>query len=367
MTEHVDAVVLGAGFVGTGVARALASRGARVVVLDADPRGGLGSRAAAGVAVPSLRLAADPTLLEFVRAGKTCLDTEVAALEREDPAVRRGRGVLRLALRDPQRQELEETAGGAGIALGRWLPVDELAAAEPLLAGGPAQGGFLDESGYVVDADRYLAAVAGEAAARGADLRLGTAATSVAGTARGAVVEVDGGAAIECGAAVIAAGAWTSRLPGLAELGVGPLRGQALELRPAVEAGGLTHVVSTYLGYLAPGAGGVLVGATEEDAGFVADVTIAGLLHLTSAAARVAPRLRGARFVRAWAGLRSVTPSGRPLIGWLPGAGRVAVATGHGGQGVLTAGLTAAAVAELIERGASDVAAPFDPAGARRT
>jgi len=363
MTERLDVVVLGAGFVGASVAHALAGRGVRVAVLDASPRGGLGSRAAAGVAVPSLRLAGDPVLLEFVRAGKARLDAELAELERTGAAdgVRRGSGVVRLALREPQRAELEAAAGGAGMELGRWLSGAELAELEPLLAGGPALGGYLDSSGYVVDADRYLGMLAGGAARLGASFRLGTAASRVSASPGGVDVETSAGA-IECQVVVVAAGAWSSRLAGVEALAVRPLRGQALALGPV--SGGLRHVVSTYLGYLAPAADGVLVGATEEDAGYAADVTVAGLVHLTSTAARVAPSLREARFLRAWAGLRAVTPSGRPLIGWLSGTRRVIVATGHGGQGVLTAGLTAAAVVELIERGASDVAAPFEPARA---
>lgn len=359
MAERRDVVVLGAGFVGASVAGALAGRGARVVVLDADRAGGLGSRAAAGVAVPSLRLAADPVLLEFVRAGKRRLDAEVAELERGGAGVRRGSGVLRIALRDGQRDELERTAAGAGMDLGRWLDPGALAEAEPLLAGGPAQGGFLDPGGYLVDVAGYLGALAGAAARAGAELRLGTAATRVAAGADGVTVGTDAGD-VRCDTVVVAAGAWSSRLPGLGVPGVRPLRGQALTLAPS--SGDLRHVVSSYLGYLAPAADGVLVGATEEDAGYAADVTAAGLLHLTSAAARVAPRLRDARFLRAWAGLRAVTASGRPVIGRVPGCPRAIVASGHGGQGVLTAGLTAAAVVELVERGASDVAAPFDPA-----
>ena len=363
MPERFDVVVLGAGFVGASVARALAGRGARVVVLDDSREGGRGSRAAAGVAVPSLRLAADPVLLDFVRAGKARLDAEVAELERAGAAVRRGCGVLRLALREPQRAELEETAAAAGMELGRWLDAGELAGVEPLLAGGPALGGYLEAGGYVVDAERYLAELVGAAARSGAEIRLGVAAGRVAATGGEVAVETEAGGVVG-GIAVVAAGAWSGRLLGADGLGVRPLRGQALVLgtNAGVE---LRHVVSTYLGYLAPAADGVLVGATEEDAGFAADVTVAGLLHLTSSAARVAPRLRDARFLRAWAGLRAVTASGRPLIGWLPGGRRIILATGHGGQGVLTAGLTADAVVELVERGASDVSAPFDPAKAQ--
>jgi glycine oxidase len=359
LPSRFDAVVLGAGFVGAAAARALASRGARVLVLDADARGGLGSRAAAGVAVPSLRLAADPVLREFVREGKRRLDAEVAELARSDPSLRQGRGVLRLVLREAQRGEMEQSASSAGLELGRWLPAAELAEAEPLLAGGPALGGFLDPAGYLVDPGRYLDGLLEAAKRQGAHLRLATSASTVAEEEGGVVVRTGDGR-LECDVVVVAAGAWSSRLPGLEALGVRPLRGQALALEPP-PGSRLGHVVSTYLGYLAPAADGILVGATEEDAGYAARVTAAGLLHLTSTVAKLSPPLRDAEVRRTWAGLRSATANGRPLIGWAPGRRRVIVATGHGGQGVLTATLTGAAVVELVERGSSEIAAPFDP------
>jgi glycine/D-amino acid oxidase-like deaminating enzyme len=36
--------------------------------------------------------------------------------------------------------------------------------------------------------------------------------------------------------------------------------------------------------------------------------------------------------------------------------------SGHGGQGILTGGLTGRALAELLDTGKSEVAAAFDPA-----
>jgi glycine oxidase len=123
----------------------------------------------------------------------------------------------------------------------------------------------------------------------------------------------------------------------------------------------LTRVVSGPM-YLAPWRRGeVVVGATEEDAGFASHVTPSGLLHLNAAVARMAPKLREARFVQSWAGLRSATPDGRPLIGHYPGTAAVLLASGHGGQGILTGALTGAVVAELLEHGRSDVAAAFAP------
>ena len=73
MKSGADAVILGAGIVGLSTERRLAERGAVVTVLDAlDPRG-WGSRAAAGVAVSSVRLWAEPDLHAFARASRAAL------------------------------------------------------------------------------------------------------------------------------------------------------------------------------------------------------------------------------------------------------------------------------------------------------
>jgi glycine oxidase len=99
--------------------------------------------------------------------------------------------------------------------------------------------------------------------------------------------------------------------------------------------------------YLAPGVGGgILVGATEEDCGFEPAPTLEGVLLLAAHASRIMPAARAATIERIWHGYRSVTPTGRPIIGWsaLPG---VLVASGHGGQGILTGSLTADMVAAL--------------------
>lgn len=62
-------------------------------------------------------------------------------------------------------------------------------------------------------------------------------------------------------------------------------------------------------------------------------------------------------------GLRPMAPDGLPVIGWLPGARNLAVATGHGMLGLTLAAATAEALADLVTTGvAPDVIKPFDPA-----
>lgn len=113
---------------------------------------------------------------------------------------------------------------------------------------------------------------------------------------------------------------------------------------------------------------------------FAAGVRIAGVFELGAREAEAPPEV-GVRLlaaarpylsgwqpeadapVQAWAGLRPATPDGLPLIGALPGADGVYLATGHGMLGVTLAPATAALLAPLVLDGrAAPELAPFDPA-----
>ncbi|CAN5557167.1 hypothetical protein BH23CHL2_BH23CHL2_22090 [soil metagenome] len=66
--------------------------------------------------------------------------------------------------------------------------------------------------------------------------------------------------------------------------------------------------------------------------------------------------------MRAWVGMRPMTPDGLPVIGRMPGSDNLFVATGHQMLGVTLAPTTATALAGLMlgETPSTDLA-PFDP------
>jgi len=65
---------------------------------------------------------------------------------------------------------------------------------------------------------------------------------------------------------------------------------------------------------------------------------------------------------RSWAGLRPVTPDGRPIIGPDPDVAGLYYATGHGRNGVLLAALTGEIIGDLLTKGETDVdLAPLSP------
>jgi glycine oxidase len=356
MKTHYDAIIAGAGIVGLSVASRLAERGARVTVLDPDLKGGRGSRAAAGVVIPSIRTGSDQALHEFACQGLNALDAELRRLAPTYAIEQRGHGIIRLAADQAAREQIEAAAEKVQVSPGTFHPLDELAQLEPALTGSSVYGGFLQERGHLIDVESYLNALVYETTRLGGALRLGEAALAVSEGEHEITVQTSTGS-LTADWFVLAAGAWSNSIVGIRPLPVFPLRGQMLVVaKPPLS---LKRIISGRC-YLAPWRKGrVMVGATEEQADFRAYNTPDGLLYLLGVLGRVSPPLRDAQVTTMWAGLRAATQNARPLIGRLSGTRRIIVATGHTSQGILTGALTGQAVTDLIDTGHSDIAAAF--------
>jgi glycine oxidase len=93
--------------------------------------------------------------------------------------------------------------------------------------------------------------------------------------------------------------------------------------------------------------GGLVVGATQYEAGFEEAPRVAGVRDLLADAERLMPAIADYALVECAAGLRPGTPDNLPVLGWLePG---VLAATGHGRNGMLLAPLTADGVLDLLD------------------
>jgi len=124
------------------------------------------------------------------------------------------------------------------------------------------------------------------------------------------------------------------------------VRGQIVEV--AEESGSIPRVLMRGGLYVAPREKGrILLGSTAEEAGFDKRVTAGGVAGLISRATALAPRLSGARFVAAWAGLRPAAPDGLPILGKTPLPGFY-LAAAHFRNGLLLAPLTAMALTDLV-------------------
>ncbi|RZS91475.1 glycine oxidase [Motilibacter rhizosphaerae] len=353
MQDAVDVAVVGGGVVGLWTAFCAARRGASVAVVDPEPGRGA-SWTAAGMLAPVTEYAyGEDALLALTLAAAAAYPAAVAELAGVSglDAGYRATGSVEVAwdagdlaaLRD-----LDARRRALGLET-RLLTGGALRRVEPGLATGVA-GGVVAAGEAQVDNRAMVASllVALE--------RLGVALVREAATGLGPgsppVVQLASGP-VRAGAVVLAAGAATTRLPGLPEhlrVPVRPVQGHTLRLRtdePVVEHVVRGRVRGTPV-YVVPRASGeVVVGATSEERGFVTERRAGAVHDLLRDALLLVPGLDEAEWVEVSAGLRPGTPDNGPVVGptGVPG---LLVATGHYRNGVLLAPTTGYAVAGLL-------------------
>jgi glycine oxidase len=157
-----------------------------------------------------------------------------------------------------------------------------------------------------------------------------------------------GGTAIEASSIVIASGVWSSEFRGLMpRIPLSPRKGQILSL--AMPPGAFRHMIRWGSSYFVPrSTGELVVGATNEDAGYDMSVTPAGLGRLLTDAQAISSHVGSYPILETWTGLRPATPDELPILGPSDLRG-VFYATGHYRNGVLLAPVTAAIIADLVE------------------
>lgn len=350
--DHADVVVVGGGVVGLSIAYALASEGARPVVLDRQALGRAASWAGAGIISPGSEI---PQALPMAR-----LRTRSAELYpiwsdrlREQTGIDNGYrrcGAVDVAFDAKQENDLRAAAGrwkAEGIAFERLEPSD-FHRVEPALNPEIRVAYFVPDRAQVRN-PWHLRALATACEQLGGRLMPGVPCTGFE-TKGGRVIAVrtpEG--SMPCGSAVIAAGPWTGEL--LGPLGVlvptPPIKGQIVLLN--AEPPFLRRIVELEDRYLVPREDGrVLIGATEEDAGFDTRPTAVASRDLIDLAIRLCPSLANASVEATWAGLRPGSMDTRPIIGHVPGHENFLIATGHRRAGLQHSPATAEAVVDLL-------------------
>ena len=157
------------------------------------------------------------------------------------------------------------------------------------------------------------------------------------------------------------AGAWAGQI-GPQAFPTRPVKGQMLCLvMPSRTL--IKHVIRSPKAYLIPRSDGrLLVGATVEEAGFDKRTDPATIQRLHRAALELVPKLRDAKILEDWAGLRPGTPDALPILGATATPGYY-VSTGHFRDGILLAPITAQVMAAVIDgRSPEHDLAAFSPA-----
>ena len=148
---------------------------------------------------------------------------------------------------------------------------------------------------------------------------------------------------------VFAGGAWTGEL--LSQLGIGleiePIKGQIVLLRTGQPL--FRSVIQVGREYLVPrNDGRILIGSTEERAGFDKRNTAEAVGELIRFAERLVPGMKDAEFERCWAGLRPYASTDRPYIGRLPQLHNASIAAGHFRYGLHLSPITAVLIRQIL-------------------
>ncbi len=333
-----DAIVIGAGIIGLSLAIELNKRGLRVLVVDKGEPGREASWAAGGM-LADFPLEMPAALAGLAAASARMYPEFVHELEDESRQKIDLRSLGTLILTD---QAGHIAATTRTCALPR--PLEEL---EPALSTGSVSrltALFVEERS--VDPRHLTAAAIAAARHRGIDFSSGNPVLSVEladGRAAGVRTSKSRYAA---GIVVNCAGAWAGQIAPFA-LPTRPVKGQMLcVVMPQKEF--IRHVIRTPDVYLIPRSDGrLLIGATQEEAGFDKRTVPETIQRLRQSALDLAPQLADARFLEAWAGLRPGTPDGLPILGAtaIPG---YFVANGHFRDGILLAPVTARVMGQVI-------------------
>lgn len=360
-----DLLIVGGGIIGLGVAWRARQRGMSVTLLERARLGEGASHVAAGMIAPVAEV-------EFGPAGQRLLDLSLRSAAiwpgfAEELAQASGRPVqlrrtatLLLARDEDEARELERQLAfreSLGLDVRRLRPsaAREL---EPALA--PVLRLALEApDDHAVDPRQALAALIAVCRAEGVQLREGAAVAELLHDGRRARgVRLDGGEALEAGAVLLAAGAWTEEIGGLPEearVPVRPIKGQIMRLRDPAGPGMLERVVRYQGGYLVPrGDGRYVLGATVEERGFELGPTAGGVHELLRDAWELVPGVAELEIEELAVGMRPGSPDNLPSIGQGALEGLL-WATGHHRNGILLAPLSAElALAALTGAGDPD-------------
>ena len=352
-----DILVVGGGVIGLSLAYELASNGARVSVIDRGQFGREASWAGAGILPPAAATPQADPYAELHRISGELYPRWSAQLREEtgvDNGYRRCGGIY-LAADESDEAELRMCAAQwrkDGIHV---EPIDAagLAESEPALAAGrsgktlKAAWRLRDEA--QVRNPRHLKALMLACARRGVDLQPGVAVEGfrTAGSRVTHAITLQGDLAFD--RLCITSGPWSKAL--LRPLGIDvalrPVRGQMVLLtspRPL-----LRSIVNVGPRYLVPRPDGrILVGSTEEDAGFDKRTTAEAVAGLIRFAVDLAPPLGGLSIEQCWAGLRPSSHDGVPYLGRAPAFDNAFVAAGHFRQGLSLSPGTAVVMSRLM-------------------
>lgn len=368
MKEKVHIAVIGGGLIGSAICYFLGQGTRDIVLVEAEELGAGASGACDGLTFTQTKLPG-PHLELALRSLN--LYKELEAEFGEEIELERSGGLV-VAETEDEWGALKDAAKdlrsfGANVEL---LSGKELASVEPALTPNLIGALFSPHDGQVNPLALNFA-LAQAAKENGVEVRLFWKVCTLERNKRKGCYCLKGEKGeIEAEMVVVAAGVDTPLLlkPFGLDIPIIPRRGQILVTETAPRILSRPLISASYLGakFAAPEdegkmdfglsieqtkAGNFLIGSTREFVGLDKRPSWQAMKLLACRAEKVLPYLRELSVIRAFAGLRPYTPDGLPVLGEVPGASGLYVASGHEGDGVMLAPITGKLMAELVLQG----------------
>jgi glycine oxidase len=365
MPRSAEVVIAGGGVIGLTIARALAQRGVReVVLIERSSLGGEASFAAGGILAPQAEADRADEFFELACRSRD-LYAEFAAALREETAIDvefDTTGTLYVALTNGDLKEIEkryEWQSNAGLAVEKLAP-REARELEPCISEA-LRGALHFPRDIQVENRRLLNALVNSVTNLGVNIVTETNVESLT-IERGHVKGVrTSRGTVTCEKVIVAAGTWSSGIDHSHTPKIEPVRGQMIcfDAKPQLTR----HVIYSPRGYLVPRRDGrLLAGSTSENAGFTKQVTAGGINTILANAHEISPRVSNLPIVDTWAGLRPRAADGLPVLGPCDEIDGLFYATGHYRNGILLAPVTGELIAEAVVAGhVSPSLAAFSP------
>lgn len=345
-------VICGGGVIGVATAYYLSRRGVASVIVEANGVASGASGAAAGIISPLSAEQARSPLAEIIRTG-VAMHADLSTRLPEESDIDYGferRASLLIATTEQEEAEVRSEIEGRNAAGldAQWLSVSDVRERFGWIDQ-PIRGAMLGEIPGMLDPYRFSLALLAAAERAGCEVRSGR----VGGIERegGRVTGVRvGDGVISADVVVVAMGPWSQEAAEWigAPLPVVPLKGQIVRVQPdgPLPNCGFGNRDNDYVMPKSPGV--ILLGTTEEDAGFDDAPTREARDAILQFGVRYASSLGDAAVVEQTACLRPLSADELPIVGGVVGLDGAYVATGHGRKGILMSLPTGAAVAELI-------------------
>ena len=365
--KHFAYVIVGAGFAGAATAYQLARRGiGDVLVLEQESVPGF--HASGRNAAMLRQCVAEPDLTKLALDGATFICN--LPTDWPEPVSFKNNGSLLLGSgagweKLKRDGEIGRSVGITGIS--EWSP-EQAVRHVPLLREAEFDGALWCASDGVVDIHALLSGYLKFAVSRGTTLRYNAALSDVRARP-GADIELDTAeGVVSCKVLVNASGAWANVVAQLAGARPLPLRAcrRHLFVSPPLAwvdrrwpfVWDVSHDI-----YFRPEGEGLLLCACDQTELAPGDPPLDDGVKdmLAEKIQRYMPGLSEVSISRSWAGLRTLTPDGRFIIGWDTRVDGFFWVAGLGGHGMTTSAAVGELASELLVGGPGRKSAPFAP------